>query len=176
MKYLIMLEGRNENALMNAIISKDIFLIDSDDMIDLQPLVIRKIKGRALVYINALPPAEEVTILRIGDTLREKFSIPRELKSKIVNILRICSKPELEILIIISENVYGKFKRQKVWPQPKEYCVANISFEGKKFDKSSKWIENYFLKHNIKTILGKYKRYMRANHSNSEKFLFDYIK
>jgi hypothetical protein len=104
MKYLIMLEGRNENALMNAIISKDIFLIDSDDMIDLQPLVIRKIKGRALVYINALPPAEEVTILRIGDTLREKFSIPRELKSKIVNILRIVILLPFIIVTIFLKN------------------------------------------------------------------------
>ena len=43
-------------------------------------------------------------MLRIGDKLGDELKIPREYKGKIKDIRKYCTKPELEMLLLISEN------------------------------------------------------------------------
>ncbi len=89
MKYLVLVEGKNELVLVQYLISNNLLLIDKKDMIDDQPHVLRQLNDRKelsrklLTYICMLDIEDEVIILRIGDTLKDKLKIPSSIKSRI---------------------------------------------------------------------------------------------
>lgn len=170
-----MLEGRNERALLDILISLGKFSINNTDMIDDQPIVLRQIKGKALVYINGLRKDEKITVIRIGDTIRDDLKKPKEIKHRIETEIKICTKPELEILIIIAKGMYEHFKNQKLFSSAKSYCKANITNNGKKYNGSSAWISDFFTEDILIDVLRKYKTYMNANHKPDELFLIDFI-
>ena len=57
-------------------------------------------------------------MLRIGDKLSDELKIPREYKGKIKDIKKYL-QPELEMLLIISENMDSKFEKIKSKTSPK---------------------------------------------------------
>ena len=61
----------------------------------------------------------EVQILRIGDLQNEKLIIPSEYRHKIVSVEKYCTKPELEMLLIISENFVDSYEKIKSKKRPK---------------------------------------------------------
>lgn len=71
---------------------------------------------------------DKVTILRVGDKLSDRFTIPREYKEKIKNVQKICTLPELEMLIIINEGDYSEYKKEASKIKPCIFCKKNINF------------------------------------------------
>ena len=65
-------------------------------------------------------------MLRVGDTQSEKLTIPAEYKHKIVGEEKYCTKPELEILLIISEGLYDQYEKVKSKMKPKDFAKQNI--------------------------------------------------
>ena len=60
-------------------------------------------------------------MLRIGDKLGDELKIPREYKGKIKDIRKYCTKPELEMLLLISENKDAEFEKVKSKTSPKKF-------------------------------------------------------
>lgn len=113
MKYLIMCEGPNELEVVKLLLENDCFAFTMDDLLGLVPYHARQIKGSGQVQtaLNMYPG--EVAILRIGDKLSDKLQIPKEYQEKIISIEKYCTKPELEMLLIISENLTSEFEKVK---------------------------------------------------------------
>lgn len=113
MKYLIMCEGTNELKIMQILLDNQKLIISSDELLGLVPFHARQIKTSPPVKaaLNMYPG--EVHILRIGDLQNEKLIIPSEYKHKIVSIEKYCTKPELEMLLIISENLVDSYEKVK---------------------------------------------------------------
>lgn len=106
MKLLIMCEGPNEKEIIDILLEHSKLIFTADDLLGLVPYHARQIKisGQVKAALNLYP--DEVKVLRVGDTQSEKLTIPAEYKHKIVGEDRYCTKPELEILLIISEGLY----------------------------------------------------------------------
>ena len=113
MKYLVMCEGPNELEIIRMLLEHDKLVFSEDDLLNLVPYHARQIGNNAAVKtaLNLYPG--DVQALRIGDKLSDELKIPRAYKSKIKDIKKYCTKPELEMLLIISENMDSKFEKVK---------------------------------------------------------------
>lgn len=174
MKYLILLEGNSEKAFVEILIDKGIFSIDKDDMLDLKPHQKRKIDPYLLTLIRQLPPDEKVSIIKIGDKMTDKLKIPKEIKHKIHSQDKYCTKPEFEMLIIINEDLYNSFQKVKSSKKASTFTKENVTYNGKKYNKSQVWIREYFYDKDLKSILHKYKQI--SSHDKHEKYLVDLLK
>lgn len=120
MKLLIMCEGPNELKIINILLENQKLKFSSDDLLGLVPYHARQIKSSAAVKaaLNLYP--DEVHVLRIGDGQNEKLEIPSAYleipsayRDKITLVEKYCTKPELEMLLIISENLADEYEKVK---------------------------------------------------------------
>ena len=177
MKYLIMCEGPNELAIINILLENDLLSIKEDDLLGLKPYHARQIYNNSAVKLELnIYPENDVCILRIGDTLTDKITIPVDYSEKIVKIEKYCTKPELEILLIIAEGLLKEYNKNKSTIQPKEFAKTEISYNGKRYDNSTDFYKKYFGERTdllVKSIR-EYKHLKR--HRKGELFLADLLK
>ncbi len=131
MKYLIMCEGTDELAVINILLDNDMLKISKDDLIGLQPYHARQIDKSVVVQTQIrMYPYNDIEILRIGDKQSDELKIPREFKGKLSKerIKKYCTMPELEILLIISEGLHSKFKKEKSNVKASEFAKKEIKF------------------------------------------------
>ena len=117
MKYLIMCEGPNELEVIRILLENDMLLISENELLGLTPYHARQIAtaGQVKAELNIYPG--EVTVLRIGDTQSEKLRIPQEYRDKIVDVKKYCTKPELEMLLIIAEGLTSEYEKEHCFLQ-----------------------------------------------------------
>ena len=143
MKYLVLCEGTNEVCIINLLLKHNKLKFGIDDLVSLKPFNARQlsnptIKSELRVYNRP------VEVLRIGDTQRDKFSIPRDLNDIVSKdrIYKYCTLPELEILIILNEGLYKQFQKSK--ESPKTFAKRNIIYNNRRYDQSSDFLEMYY--------------------------------
>lgn len=168
MKYLILTEGSTELALINSIIDKGLFKIDVKDILDEQVFHKRQLDGYLYALIRSLPRDEKITIIRIGDTLKDKLKVDKSVRTKVAGVLKVCTKPELEKLIIINEELRSEFNKVKDKP--------SVFLKKRKigFNKQYNYIYDYFYNANVKEVLKEYKRIKK--HNKDELYLFNFLK
>lgn len=139
MKYLIMCEGPNELEIIRMLLEHDKLIFTEDDLLNLVPYHARQVRNNAAVK-NALNLYYgDVEVLRIGDKLNEELKIPKEYKGKIKNIRKYCTKPELEMLLIISENRNLDFEKVKSKISPKTFSKENIVYNRTRYNNSTEF-------------------------------------
>jgi len=173
MKYLVLLEGNTEKAFIELLMDKGMFKIDADDMLDLRPHQKRQIDPALHALIRQLPPDEKIIIIKIGDKITDKLTIPKDIKDKIDSEEKYCTKPEFEMLIIISEGLYNEYQKVKSKKKPKIFAKERIKCNGKRYNNSQAWIREYFDEEKIKHALSEYKRL--TMHKKNELYLMDLI-
>lgn len=164
MKIIVMCEGNSELYLINSLIKKGHIVFEHELLGD-KPHHARQLKQLSPL-INALPVEEEMLIYRIGDTLKDKLSFDGfELRKEKMQVFKYCTKPEIEILIIINENLL------------EEYNKASSKISAKSFIKpylKKCSISDYFESHDIIGSIREYKRI--KTHNNGEFYLADLLK
>jgi len=173
MKYLVLLEGNTEKAFIELLLDKGLFKINVDDMLDLRPHQKRQIDPTLHALIRQLPPKEKVKIIKIGDKLTDKLKVPKDIKEKIDSEEKYCTKPEFEMLIIISEGLYEQYQKVKSKTKPKIFAKENIIFDSKQYNNSQDWIKAYFKEKDIYQILTMYRS--KSKHNSSENYLVDLV-
>ena len=121
-----------------------------------------------------------VKVFRIGDKQNDKLSIPKSLKNIVINseIYKYCTKPELEMLLIINEGLEKEYEKVKSSQSPKDFAKKNIRFNGKKYDQSCEFLEMYYSGNRVQNLIAnikKYKTYKRQ-HKKDELYLADLLK
>lgn len=176
MKILIMCEGPNELKIINLLLENGKLKFTRDDLLDMRPFHARQLTS------PQLKPALDayhgkIEIYRIGDKMTESLKIPKELIQQIQGQKKFCTKPELEMLLIIAENRVAQFEKVKSKQKPKSFCKANVSFNRKKYDNSTAFFEEYF-QNNIDLLIHAITEYHRThgNHKADEGYLFDLLK
>ena len=117
----IVCEGPSERRLMERLIAMDSLCFEKCQIIGDRPYVRKEIR-LALPQIHALPPTDEVTILRVGDTLTDAFN-PKEydlgfrFSQGRLAIRKACTKPEIEILAILSCDKVHEFMKSGMKPK-----------------------------------------------------------
>lgn len=177
MKYLIMCEGPNEKEIINILLENDFLKFTEDDLLGLTPYHARQItsSGQVKTELNIYPG--KVTVYRIGDGQNEKLRIPAEYKEKIISIEKYCTKPELEMLLIIAEDLLSDYTKIKSQTKPKIYAKQNIRYGRKKYDNSTAFYREYFGA-DPELLVRCIKKYKQINgaHKNDEGYLADLLK
>ena len=176
MKILIMCEGPNELKIINLLLDNNKRKFTRDDLLDMRPFHARQLTSPQLK--PALDAYHgDVTIYRVGDKMSDALKVPKELSPTIKGQYKFCTKPELEMLLIIAENQVSQFEKVKSKQKPKDFCKQNVSLNHKKYDNSTAFYENYF-KDNIELLISSIVEYHRTHgkHKNDEGYLFDLLK
>lgn len=177
MKLLIMCEGPNEKEIIKILLENNCLIFTEDDLLGLTPYHARQIKSSAQVRteLNLFPG--EVKILRIGDKQSDTLKIPAEYRHKIFSIEKYCTKPELEMLFIIAENLTGAYEKVKSSIKPKDFAKANIKYGKKKYDNSTSFYTDYFGK-NPELLVKCIREYQKYNgaHNKDEHYLAELLK
>ena len=176
MKRLIMCEGSNELEIIRILLENDVLIFTEDDLLGLTPFHARQIKSGTQVYTElGLYPGNDVLIMRVGDTQTDKLKLPKDIQHKIQAIEKYCTKPELEMLLIIAEGLTADFEHQKQYT-PKEYAKRNIYLGKKRYDNSSAFYRDYFGE-SIDSLTDAIREYKRIKaHNRDEMFLADILR
>ncbi len=177
MKILIMCEGPNELEIVRILLENDCFSFTEEDLLNLTPYHARQIKSSTAVKTALnIYPENDVVVYRIGDKQNEKLKIPEEYKDKIQRIEKYCTKPELEMLLIISEGLTDDFEKVKSRISPKDFAKAKIIFGGKRYNNSTKFYKDYY-SGRVDLLIDSIKEYKRIkSHANLELYLADLLK
>lgn len=158
-------EGKVELILIENLIKNNHLKYPKEDILDRRPIHFRQPRTIAPI-INALPSDEKIIFCRIGDTQKEDYDISC-FKSRIDNIevIKICTKPEIEILIIINEGLMDEYLKTQSKIRPKQF-VKN------KFPNLD--IGDYINNNDLYTAIKEYKRIKK--HKSDEHYLLDLLK
>ncbi len=176
MKALIMCEGPNELAVIQMLLDNERLIFSEDDLLGLRPYYAKQLNSAIKTELN-IYPGNDVCIFRIGDTLTDELKIPSDYKGKIERVERYCTKPELEILLIISEDKWDEYNKDKSKIMPKEFAKMNVKCDSKRYDNSTKFYEEYFKKYGYDKLVWTIEEYKRLKkHKKGEHFLAELLK
>lgn len=177
-KLLVMCEGPNEKKIMDILLDNNRLIFSRDDLLGLNVYHARQINKSAQVRTELNIYPGEVEVLRIGDKQSDKLVIPKDYKGKITNVSKYCTKPELEMLLIIAEGLVKEYEKVKSDVSPKEFAKEHIKCGKKSYDNSSKFYEDYFGK-NIELLVSsimKYQKLRSKGHKKDEMCLANLIR
>ena len=163
MKTILACEGISEVFLLKSLLKRGHLSCEGEIFLD-EPIVARQLK-KVLPLINALPLDEEINVFRIGDTQKDELSLKGlELRKKSIHLFAYCTKPELEILIIINEGLYHEYSKLAREVRPKEFVKQH--FKGLS-------LEEYFETHDMYQAILEYKSLKK--HRKGELYLADLL-
>ena len=178
MKRLIMCEGSNELALINILLENDALIFTEDDLLGLTAYHARQIKTNAQVRLALnMYSGNDVAVMRIGDKQTDRLVIPLDYKGKISSVVKYCTMPELEMLLIISEGLVKEFEKVKSKMSPKDFAKNHIRYNRNRYDNSSRFYVDYYGGNPGKLIYA-IREYKRVNgaHSKDELYLADILR
>lgn len=177
MKRLIMCEGPNELEIMRILIKNDKLIFGEDDLIGLTPYHARQLSNAQVRTELNIYPGHDILVMRVGDVQNEVFRIPDDYKEKIFEVKKYCTKPELEILLIISEGLMSEFDKAKSKVSPKEFAKNHIKCGRRKYDNSTQFYTDYYGSNPDKLVkaIKEYKR-IKGAHKKNELYLADLLK
>lgn len=177
MKYLIMCEGPNELEIVKILLRHKCFLFTENDLLGLIPYHARQIGKSGIVQtaLNMYPG--KVEVLRIGDKLSDELKIPREYKEKIVSVRKYCTKPELEMLLIISEGLTKEYEKVKSKEKAKTFAKTNIKC-GRRLYKNDTSFYTAYYDEKPELLVNSIKEYRRIQgaHKKDEHYLAELLR
>ena len=144
MNYLIMCEGPNELEIIRILLEHDKLIFTEDDLLNLVPYHARQISTNAAVKTALNLYQGEIQVLRIGDKLNDELKIPREYKGRITTVRKYCTKPELEMLLIISENKAADYEKVKSKVSPKSFSKEHVIYNRIRYNNSTAFYREYY--------------------------------
>ena len=155
----------------------DKLIFTIDDLLNLVPYHARQISSHPTLKTALNLYQGEVQILRIGDKLNEELKIPKEYKKRIIDIKKYCTKPELEMLLIISENKDSEFEKVKSKISSKAFSKENIVYHRTKYNNSTAFYREYY-GDRIELLVNTIKRYkqLKGKHQKDEFYLADLLR
>ena len=112
-------EGGAESVIINILLDKNLLIFGRDQLIN--ACIIPRISAAKFEerYLR-VEYDKNILILRVIDSRSEKFTLSRAYKCQ-VDIINVITAPEIEMLIIVSQDKYDDFCRSEV-KKPSDYC------------------------------------------------------
>ena len=165
---VVVCEGNCEVKLISWLLNNQKLIFSSDDILDHRPFHARQPKT-ILPVLNILPANEEILFYRVGDTLNDEFdtSCFGKIRQEHINVINVCTTPEIEVLIIICEGLYKDYLKCKSEISPKEFVKIHV--------KEYESFEDYISRHDIVWAIKEYKHLKNQKRKN-DIFLADLLK
>lgn len=179
MRILLMCEGQNEEVLLNCLLNSNALCFTRDDLIGRRPYPIRQL-SHPTIKTELKHYGQPVKVYRVGDKQTDKFPIPKDIKNIVSSseIYKYCTKPELEMLLILNEGLEREYEKVKSSESPKMFAKKNIKYNGRKYDQSSEFLAMYYGKDNVVNLIANIKQYKnyKKQHNRDELYLADILK
>lgn len=178
MKRLIMCEGPNELEIMRILLEHDKLVFGEENLLGLTPFHAGQILSSAQVRTELnMYPGKDVVVMRVGDVQNEVLRIPADYIEKIQRVERYCTKPELEMLLIISEGLIADYEKLKSSVSPKAFAKMHIKCGRRRYDNSTRFYREYYGSRPevLVRAIKQYKKLKRA-HKKDELYLADLLK
>lgn len=179
MKLLIMCEGPNEKAVVDILLDAERLKFVRDDLVGLSVYHARQLTS-PVIRTNLNIYTGEFEVYRIGDALTDKFSASTDYQDRIRAIRKFCTKPELEILLIIAEGKESEFEKVKAGKhriRAKDFSKAHIIHNRVRYNNSTQFYRDYFGS-DIEMLVAAIKKYKEKHraHKKDEEYLADLLK
>lgn len=159
-------EGNAEVYLIDSLIKRGHLLFNKNDLLDMRPIHFRQ-PIEIAPLIDILTKDTEITFYRIGDTQKEEYDFERfNVRKEHIKVIKLCTMPEIEILIVINEGLYDEYLKVKSKMMPKQFVKERI--------KSFSSFKQYVSEHDMLFAIKEYKRIKK--HKNGEGYLADILK
>ena len=143
-------EGSAEEAIIDILLDNNLLIFERDEMLEEQVIRCREGKRFEERYLRK-GFKEKISIIRILDSRREYFKLSRAYQDK-VDVINIITAPEIEMLIIFTEDKYQEFKKSK--KKPSDFCKEDLKMPNVK---SYDYVKNYFA--NVSVLIDAIKKY-----------------
>ena len=172
-----MCEGPNELEIIRILLENDKLCFSSNDLLNLVPFHARQITKSTAVQTALHLYPHPVTVFRIGDKLSDKLKIPKEYEPQIVSVEKYCTKPELEMLLIISEDKVKEFEKVKSSISPKNFSKNHIGYNRLKYNNSTAFYREYYGTR-VELLVDSIKTYqqIKRKHAKDEHYLAELLK
>ena len=179
MKLLVMCEGPNEKAVVDMLLDAECLEFTRDDLVNLTVYHARQLTAPIIKTALSIY-TDEFAVYRIGDSLTDKLPVPADYQGRIKGVRKFCTKPELEMLLIIAEGKEAEFEKVKAGKRKmkaKDFCKANVVHNRKRYDNSTQFYRDYFGS-DIGTLVEVIKKYKQSHgaHKKDEEYLADLLK
>jgi hypothetical protein len=124
---ILLCEGGSERDLIEKGLDEKAFRFTRDDVLDGRAFAAKQISPEIHSLLVMLPRDEPLFFYRIGDTLHDELDLQGFL-DRPCQVLKYCTKPEIEMLFIIHEGLYDQYQRQgsSIKRKPKEFAKKFI--------------------------------------------------
>lgn len=150
---LISCEGGAEDAIVRMLLDRRRTVFDREDVIDITRL--RKASDIERQYLG-FEYDRPVQLLRIVDSVRARFQLGALYHDK-CSVYRVCTRPEIEILNILNEDLYADYERSHM--KPSEYCKQHL---GMSDVKRPEFLKRYWSIDDLVGCIREYARIHRA--------------
>ena len=179
MKLLVMCEGPNEKAVVDMLLDAGCLEFSEDDLVGLTVYHARQLTAPVIKTALSIYTGE-FAVYRIGDSMTDKLPVPPDYQGRIKGTRKFCTKPELEMLLIIAEGKEAEFEKVKAGKRKmkaKDFCKANVVHNRKRYDNSTQFYRDYFGSdiEMLVDVIEKYKQTHGA-HKKDEAYLADLLK
>lgn len=167
-RLLIMCEGPNEKKIVDMLLEHNLLTFSEENLLGLTVYHARQItkSGQVRIELNMYPSL--VDVYRIGDKQNDKLVIPKDYKDKIASVTKYCTKPELEMLLIIAAGLEKEYEKEKSTVSPKEFAKEHIKIGKKKYDNSTQFYGDYF-EGNIQLLVDSIRKYQKLKGKSHDK-------
>ena len=115
-------EGAAESAIIDILVDNGLLIFSRSEMIDESVIRCRSAKRFEERYLRKRFD-NQISVVRILDSRREEFRLSKEYVHKIDGI-NVITAPEIEMLIILNEGAYERFKRSG--KKPSDFCKIEL--------------------------------------------------
>ena len=137
-KYIACLcEGTAAEVIINILLDNDKLIFNRSQLIEETPLRCRDAKTFETRHLRK-GFTDQISIIRILDSRREKFNLSKAYQHKI-DVINVITAPEIEMLVILAENKYTEYKSSH--KKPSDFCTQNLQY---RHVKSRDFVQDYF--------------------------------
>lgn len=134
-------EGGAERTIIEILLNNNLLQFTSDQLLDGEILGKRDRSAKNFEKNHLRKEFDEkITVIRILDSIGEKFELSKLYANKI-KVVNYITAPEIEMLIIISENKYKEYQKVKSKMRPSDFCKNILGINEVK---SPRFIKTYF--------------------------------
>jgi len=131
-------EGAAEEAIMNALVDANVLIFSRMQLVDEKVTRMRKASEIQTTFLRR-DYEKPVDIVRILDSETDRFRLG-SLYADRFQVYNVYTKPEIEMLRILSEKKYEAFKKSR--KTPNKYCLEDL-FSGENV-KGKAFLQKYF--------------------------------
>ena len=140
----IICEGAAEEAIIEILLENHCLFIENDEyLINNGPIRIRGAKKFCDTYMGK-DYGSKINLFRIIDSKSENFNFgsarDRKIFEEKIEVINVITPPEIELLIIVSEEKYDDFSRSGI-DKPSDYCIQKLKLSNVK---SYDFVKEYF--------------------------------